>query len=79
MFIEEWVYQQLIREQREIRQITLGRIPIYFFKVGSEVFSKHDQELKAYRFPITKIIEDNSIKEMVNEIDNRVLDNLSSF
>lgn len=36
---------------------------VYFARVPSERFEKTAQELLSYQIPITKIIEDNSVKE----------------
>ena len=44
------------------------RIP--FFTLSRESFAKTEQELLAYEMPITKIIEDNSVKD-IQEIEDR--------
>ena len=41
-----------------------------FFTVSSEIFQKTEQELLAYEMPITKIIEENSVKD-IQEIEDR--------
>lgn len=41
-----------------------------FFTVSSQMFQKVEQELLAYEMPITKIIEENSVKDM-QEIEDR--------
>jgi hypothetical protein len=46
------------------------RTSIPFFTISSERFEKTEQELLAYQMPITKIIEDNSVKD-IQEIEDR--------
>lgn len=41
-----------------------------FFTISSEMFQKTEQELLAYEMPITKIIEENSVKD-IQEIEDR--------
>ena len=41
-----------------------------FFTITSEIFQKTEQELLAYEMPITKIIEENSVKD-IQEIEDR--------
>jgi len=41
-----------------------------FFTISSEKFQKTEQELLAYEMPITKIIEENSVKD-IQEIEDR--------
>jgi hypothetical protein len=43
---------------------------VAFFTVSSEKFQKTEQELLAYEMPITKIIEENSVKD-IQEIEDR--------
>ena len=43
---------------------------IAFFTISSEVFQKTEQELLAYEMPITKVIEENSVKD-IQEIEDR--------
>jgi hypothetical protein len=40
------------------------RVAYPFFKIESEKFSKSEAELLAYDYPITKVIEENSIKDL---------------
>jgi len=44
--------------------ISAPRYEIPFWTVSSEIFEKTEQELMAYEMPITKIIEDNSVKDI---------------
>ena len=52
------------------RLIRAPRYAIPFFTISSEKFEKTEQELLAYEMPITKIIEDNSVKD-IQEIEDR--------
>ncbi|MCA8939613.1 MAG: hypothetical protein KDB07_07390 [Planctomycetes bacterium] len=58
------------RGQPRARYIRGARYEIPFFTISSEKFEKTEQELLAYEMPITKVIEDNSIKDM-HEIEDR--------
>lgn len=50
--------------------IRAPRYEIPFFTISSEKFEKTEQELLAYEMPITKVIEDNSVKD-IQEIEDR--------
>lgn len=52
------------------RMIRAERVECAFFTVSSERYEKTEQELMAYEMPITKIIEDNSVKDL-QEIEDR--------
>ena len=52
------------------RYIRGSRYEIPFFTISSEKFEKTEQELLAYEMPITKVIEDNSVKD-IQEIEDR--------
>jgi hypothetical protein len=41
------------------------RYAIPFFKIESDLFVKNEAELLAYEYPITKVIEENSIKDIM--------------
>jgi hypothetical protein len=41
------------------------RYAIPFFKIESDLFVKNEAELLAYEYPITKVIEENSIKDLM--------------
>jgi len=58
------------RDQPTARFIRGARAEIPFFTISSEKFEKNEQELLAYEMPITKIIEDNSVKD-IQEIEDR--------
>ncbi len=58
------------RGQPEARFIRGERFEVAFFTISSEMFQKTEQELSAYEMPITKIIEENSVKD-IQEIEDR--------
>jgi len=58
------------RGQPEARFIRAPRAEVAFWTVSSEKFEKTEQELLAYEMPITKVIEDNSVKD-IQEIEDR--------
>jgi len=41
------------------------RYAVPFFKIESDLFVKNEAELLAYEYPITKVIEENSIKDIM--------------
>jgi hypothetical protein len=49
------------------------RYAIPFFKVESDLFVKNEAELLAYEYPITKVIEENSIKDIMYVEDSTFL------
>jgi hypothetical protein len=58
------------RGQPTARFIRGDRAEVAFFTISSELFQKTEQELQAYEMPITKIIEENSVKD-IQEIEDR--------
>jgi hypothetical protein len=58
------------RGQPTARFIRGARFEVPFYTISSEVFQKTEQELLAYEMPITKIIEENSVKD-IQEIEDR--------
>lgn len=58
------------RGQPQARVIRAPRFEIGFWSITSEKFEKTEQELLAYEMPITKIIENNSLKD-IQEIEDR--------
>ena len=58
------------RDQPRARVIRGERYEIGFYTISSEKFEKTEQELLAYEMPITKIVEDNSLKD-IQEIEDR--------
>ena len=61
------------RGQPNARFIRAARYEIPFFTISSERFEKTEQELMAYQMPITKVIEDNSVKDIQEIEDHRAL------
>jgi len=59
--------------QPTARFIRAPKALIPFFTITSERFEKTEQQLLAYPMPITKIIEDNSVKDMQEIIDREWL------
>jgi len=58
------------RGQPSARFIRGDRAEVAFYTISSEMFQKTEQELLAYEMPITKIIEENSVKD-IQEIEDR--------
>jgi hypothetical protein len=58
------------RDQPRARFIRAPKAEIPFFTISSEKFEKTEQELLAYEMPITKVIEDNTVKD-IQEIEDR--------
>ena len=58
------------RGQPTARFVRAPRAEVAFFTISSEKFEKTEQELLAYEMPITKVIEDNSVKD-IQEIEDR--------
>lgn len=58
------------RGQPKARIIRAPRYEIPFFTVASEKFQKPEQELLAYRMPLTKVIEENMVKDL-EEVEDR--------
>jgi len=50
------------------------RYAIPFYKIESEKFMKSEGELLAYDYPVTKVIEDNSIKDMQFTEDSKFIE-----
>ncbi len=50
-------------------QITGSKVPVWLFNVQTPEFQKREEEIMTYPFPIYKIIEDNSIKDMEEKED----------
>jgi hypothetical protein len=58
------------RGQPTARFIRGRKAEVAFFTISSEMFQQTEQELLAYEMPITKIIEENSVKD-IQEIEDR--------
>jgi hypothetical protein len=58
------------RGQPTARFIRAAKAEAAFFTISSEIFQKTEQELLAYEMPITKVIEENSVKD-IQEVEDR--------
>lgn len=58
------------RDSPTARFIRAPKAEVPFFTISSERFEKTEQELLAYEMPITKVIEDNTVKD-IQEIEDR--------
>jgi hypothetical protein len=61
------------RGQPTARFIRAPRYEIPFFTISSEKFEKTEQELLAYEMPVTKIIEENTVKDIQTIEDRQFL------
>jgi len=66
------------RGQPTARFIRAARAEVPFYTISSEKFEKTEQELLAYEMPITKIIEDNSVKDLQEIKDREFLRHIES-
>jgi len=57
------------RGEPTVRFIRGQRVEVPFFTISSEKFQKTEQELLAYEMPLTKIVEENSVKD-IQEIED---------
>ena len=56
------------------RYIEGKRYEIPFFKIESDEFSKNEAELLAYDYPVTKVIEENSVKDIQKIEDGKFIE-----
>lgn len=61
------------RGQPFAQLIRAPRAEVPFFTISSQKFEKTEQELLAYEMPVTKIIEDNSVKDLQEVKDREFL------
>lgn len=66
------------RGQPEAQYIQGKRYAISFFTISSLKFEIVEQELMAYEMPITRIIEENSLKDMVEVKDREFLNHVEA-
>lgn len=59
------------RGQPTTRYLRAGRAETAFHTVSTEKYQKYEQELLAYTMPITKVVEDNSVKDL-QEVEDRL-------
>ncbi len=62
------------RGKAQDRYIEGDRYEIPFYKIESEKFSKSEGELLAFDYPVTKVIEDNSVKDIQTIEDTRFIE-----
>ena len=62
------------RGEAEEKYIQGKRYALPFFKIESQKFSKTEGELLAYDYPITKVIEENSIKDIQAVEDEKFIE-----
>jgi hypothetical protein len=56
------------------RYVEGDRYEVPFFKVESDKFKKQEAELLAYDFPVTKVIEENSVKDIEKTEDGKLIE-----
>lgn len=61
------------RSQAPGRWIYSRRVEFFFFTITTERYEKTEQELMAYEMPITKIIEQNAVKDIQEVEDDRFI------
>ena len=66
------------RGQPEATYVNGKRYAIAFFTISSQRFEIVEQELMAYEMPVTRIIEENSLKDMVELKDREFLSHVNS-
>lgn len=66
------------RGQPDAEYVNGKRFAIGFFTISSLKFEIVEQELMAYEMPITRIIEENSLKDMVELKDREFLSHINS-
>ena len=66
------------RGQPTAEYVSGGRYAIGFFTISSLKFEIVEQELMAYEMPVTRIIEENSLKDMVEVKDREFLNHVES-
>ena len=62
------------RGEAEDKYIQGKRYALPFFKIESQKFQKQEAELLAYDYPITKVIEENSIKDLQTVEDEKFIE-----
>lgn len=60
-----------LRSQPESHYIQGKRVKVEFFTVASERSEKSQTELLAYKMPITRVLQENDVKEMYKKEDQR--------
>ena len=65
-----------MRGEPQKTYIQAPRYTIQFQTISSDRFQKAEQELRTYRAPITKIIEQNTIKDIQEQMDLRFMEHV---
>lgn len=58
-----------MRGEPDRTYITAPRYQINMFVISSERFQKSEEELRSYKMPLTKVIEQNTVKDIQEQID----------
>ncbi len=66
------------RGEPEKTYITAPRYAIRFFTIASDRFMKSEQELRSYRMPLTKVIEQNTVKDIQEQEDRKFMEHVNS-
>jgi hypothetical protein len=61
------------RDEPNARFIRGPRYRVPFFTISSELYEKTEEELFAYEMPVVKVVQDNSVKDIQEEEDERFL------
>lgn len=62
-----------LRGKPDYKYISGKRYRINFFGIATDIYEKKEEELLAYEMPITKLIEQNSVKDMQGIEDGRLI------
>jgi hypothetical protein len=66
------------RGEPDMSYVDAPRYEIGFFTISSEEYQKTEQELLAYESPVTKIIEENSVKDIQKVEDTKFLEHVDA-
>jgi len=64
------------RGEPEKTYIQAKRYEIRMGTVSSDKFQKSEQELRSYRMPLTKVIEQNTVKDIQEQVDKTFMDHV---
>lgn len=62
-----------------LNYISGNRAEIKFYTISSEKFEKAEQELRAYEYPVQKVIENNTVKDIEKVEDGRFIDHVNQI
>lgn len=66
------------RGEGDERYIEGVRYEIPFYKIESDKYSKQEAELMAYDYPVTKVIEENSVKDVQSVEDGKFIEHCAA-